>query len=376
MAEKRDYYEVLGIDKNADEATIKKAYRSLAKKYHPDLNPGDKEAELHFKEVNEAYDVLSDEDKKSKYDRFGFAGVDPNAQGGFGSGFGGFDTGDIFGDIFSNFFGGGASSSSARRNSPIRGNDILQHITISFEEAAFGCKKEISYGRIEKCPECNATGAKKGSSVETCHICHGTGQVKSAQRTPLGMFSTTRPCDACGGSGKIIKEPCTYCHGKAYVKNTKKLEVSIPAGIDNDQRVVIRMQGDEGRNGGPAGDLVIEVSVRPHAIFERSGYNIYCEVPVTFAEATLGAEIQIPTLEGNEIYNIPEGTQSGTSFTLRGKGIQYVNSKSKGNLIFTVNIETPKGLNSEQKNLLRQFADSLGEKNNTKKTSWLKKLFK
>ncbi len=384
MADKRDYYEVLGIDKSADEASIKKAYRTLAKKYHPDMNPGDKEAEQKFKEVNEAYAVLSDPDKKAKYDQYGFAGVDPQAgfgEGGFG-GFGnfsggGFDGGDIFGDIFSSFFGGASGgSSSSRANGPARGGDILQRITISFEEAAFGCKKDISFGRVEKCPECDSTGAKKGSKVDTCPTCHGTGQVRVTQRTPLGMFQTTKTCDDCHGTGKKISDPCTYCRGKGYVKVTKKLEVTIPAGIDDGQKIAIRSQGDTGRNGGPSGDLIVQVSVRPHPIFERDGYNIYCEVPITFAEAALGGEIQIPTLEGKETYNLPEGTQNGTQFTLRGKGIQYVNSKSRGDLIFAVNIETPKGLTETQKDLLRKFSESLGEKNNTKRESFLRNLKK
>lgn len=385
MADKRDYYEVLGVDKSADDAAIKKAYRALAKKYHPDMNPGDAEAEQKFKEVNEAYAVLSDPDKKAKYDQYGFAGVDPQAgfgEGGFGGfgGFGGagFDGGDIFGDIFSSFFGGasGQGTSGGRANSPMRGGDILQRITISFEEAAFGCKKDISYGRVEKCPECDATGAKKGSKVESCPTCHGTGQVRVSQRTPLGMFQTTKTCDDCHGTGKKISEPCTYCKGKGYVKVTKKIEVTIPAGIDDGQKVAIRSQGDTGRNGGPSGDLIIQVSVRPHAIFERDGYNIYCEVPITFAEATLGGDIEIPTLEGKETYNIPEGTQNGTQFTLRGKGIPYVSSKTRGDLIFAVNIETPKGLTETQKDLLRKFSESLGEKNNTKRESFLKNLKK
>ena len=377
MADKRDYYEVLGLDKSADEAAIKKAYRQLAKKYHPDMNPGDAEAEKNFKEVNEAYAVLSDADKKSRYDQFGHAGVDGQGgfEGGFG-GFGGFDASDIFGDIFGSFFGGGmGTSQSARRNGPMRGGDILQRVTISFEEAAFGCKKEISYGRVEKCPECEGSGAKKGTTVDTCTTCHGTGTVRVQQRTMIGMMQTTRPCEDCGGTGKKIKEPCAYCKSKGYVKNSKKLEVTIPAGIDDGQKVAIRSQGDSGRNGGSAGDLIIAVSVRPHPIFERDGYNIYCEVPITYAEAALGAQIEIPTLEGKETYSIPEGTQHGTEFTLRGRGIPYVNSKSRGDLIFAVSIETPRGLTEEQKDLLRKFAESLGEKNNTKKSGFIKKLF-
>lgn len=381
MADKRDYYEVLGVDKSADADTIKKAYRTLAKKYHPDMNPGDKEAEQRFKEVNEAYAVLSDPDKKAKYDQYGFAGVDGNGagfgEGGFG-GFGGFDSSDIFGDIFSSFFGGSSSGSSsgARRNGPTRGGDILQRVTISFEEAAFGCKKDVSFARIEKCPDCGATGAAKGSTVDTCPTCHGTGTVRVSQRTPLGMFQSTRPCDACGGTGKKISNPCPNCRGKGYIRITKKLEVTIPAGIDDGQKVAIRSQGDSGRNGGPNGDLIIEVNVRPHAVFERDGYNIYCEVPITFAEAALGADIQIPTLEGQMSFTIPEGTQNGAQFTVRGKGIPYVNSKSRGDLIFAVSIETPKNLTESQKELLRRFSESLGERNNSKKESFLKNLKK
>ncbi len=376
MADKRDYYEVLGLDKSASESEIKKAYRSLAKKYHPDVNPGNEEAERNFKEVNEAYAVLSDADKKAKYDQYGFAGVDPQAGGfgGFGGGFGGFDSSDIFGDIFSSFFGG-SSQSQARRNGPMRGGDIIQRVTISFEEAAFGCKKEISFGRVEKCSECDGSGAKKGTTVETCPTCHGTGQVRVQQRTMMGVFQTSHVCDDCGGTGKKIKEPCTNCRGKGYVKLTKKLEVNIPAGIDDGQKVAIRTQGDAGRNGGPSGDLIIAVSVRPHHIFEREGYNIYCEVPITFAEAALGAVIEIPTLEGKENYTIPEGTQHGKQFTIKGKGIPYVNSSNRGDLIFAVSIETPRGLSESQKSLLRQFADSLGEKNNTKKSGFIKKIF-
>ena len=380
MADKRDYYEVLGLDKSADEAAIKKAYRTLAKKYHPDMNPGDAEAEKNFKEVNEAYAVLSDPEKKSKYDQFGFAGIDPQAgfgDGGFGgAGFGGFDAGDIFGDIFGSFFGGGmGGQGSARRNGPMRGGDILQRVTISFEEAAFGCKKEVSYGRVEKCGECDGSGAKKGTTVETCPTCHGTGQVRVQQRTMLGMMQTTHACEDCGGTGKKIKEPCTNCRGKGYVKLTKKLEVNIPAGIDDGQKVAIRTQGDAGRNGGSPGDLIIAVSVRPHPIFEREGYNIYCEVPITFAEAALGGKIDVPTLEGKEAFDIPEGTQHGDQFTLRGKGIPKVGSTSRGDLIFAVSVETPRGLSAAQKDLLRKFADSLGEKNNTKRSSFIKKLF-
>lgn len=374
---KRDYYEVLGIDKSADEQTIKKAYRKLAKQHHPDVNPDDPKAEEKFKEINEAYEVLSDPDKKSRYDQYGHAGVDPNMGGGgfggfgdFGGGFGGFD----FGDIFGSFFGGGGQS-SARRNMPQQGEDLRAHITISFEEAAFGCKKEISYNRVELCDECKGSGAQKGTSAETCKTCGGSGQVRVTQRTPLGMFQTTKTCETCGGRGKTIKNPCTNCRGTGYVRIKKTLDVTIPAGIDDGQRVILHGQGNAGRNGGGYGDLYVSVSVRPHHVFERDGYNIYCDVPITFVEAALGAEIDIPTLEGKVKYTIPEGTQTDTRFTLRGKGIQIPRSKNKGDLIFRVIVEVPKGLSGTQKEALKKFAELCGNSNYSKKESFMKKIF-
>lgn len=378
MAEnKRDYYEVLGVSKDASEADLKKAYRTLAKKYHPDVNPGDKEAEKKFKEINEAYAVLSDEEKRRVYDQYGHAGIDPNGAGfgggGFGGGFG-FDFGDI-GDIFSTFFGGGGSSSYTRRNAPIQGDDIIANLTISFEEAAFGCKKDISFSRVEKCSDCDATGAEKGTSAETCSVCGGSGQVKTTQRTPLGMFQSTRTCSKCNGKGKVIKNPCKNCKGTGYVKIKKTISVTIPAGIDENQKVVVRDQGNDGRNGGPSGDLILVISIRPHSIFERDGYNILCEVPITFAEAALGAEIDVPTLEEKTKYKIPEGTQTGTVFTIKGKGIQFVNGRSKGDLIFKVFVEVPKDLTDTQKDLLRKFDETLNSKNIAKKQSFIKKLF-
>ncbi len=375
MADKRDYYEVLGVAKDAGESEIKKAYRGLAKKYHPDMNPGDAEAEAKFKEVNEAYAVLSDAEKRSKYDQFGHAAFDP-AQGGQGFTASDFDFGDIFSSIFGGGFGGFGgfgSSGGSRRNSPTRGGDVSQTVLVSFEEAAFGCKREISYGRVVKCSDCNATGAEKGTSPETCSQCHGTGQIMTTQRTPFGMMQTQRACDKCGGSGKIIKNPCQNCRGKGYIKITRKIEVSIPAGIDDGQRIALRGEGDEGRNGGPAGDLIITVGVKAHKIFERDGYDIYCDVPVTFTEATLGAKIKVPTLEGTVDYEMPEGTETGTTFTLRGKGIQNVNYPSrKGDLHFTVTIEVPKNLTSQQKKLLAEFAESCGESNYAKRKKFFR----
>ena len=371
---KRDYYEVLGVDKNADEATIKKAYRTLAKKYHPDMNPGDKEAEAKFKEVNEAYDVLSDPDKKAKYDQYGHAAFDPSAGGGAGFGgfgdFGGFD----INDIFSSFFGG-ASGGSTRRNGPVRGDDITVRLTISFEESVFGCKKEVSYNKIQKCADCSGTGAAKGSSPKTCSACGGSGQVRVQQRTPFGIMQTQKTCDACHGTGKIIENKCPNCRGTGFVRVPKKLEVNIPAGIDDGQQLSLRYQGSDGMNGGNAGDLYIIISVRPHSVFERDGDDLYCEVPITYAEATLGAEIEMPTLEGSMKYTIPEGTQTGTVFTLRNKGVTRVNSKVRGNLYITVVVEVPKNLTSEQKNLLEKFAASCGESNYSKRTSFFKRIF-
>jgi len=372
MAEKRDYYEVLGVSKSAGETEIKKAYRQLAKKYHPDMNPGDAEAEKNFKEVNEAYDVLSDSDKKAKYDQYGHAAFDPAAGG--GAGFGGFgDFGFDISDIFSSFFGGG---SSTQRNGPVRGSNITVRLTLTFEEAVFGCKKEITYQKVQKCGECSGSGAEKGTSPKSCPTCRGTGYVTVQQRTMMGIMQTKRQCDGCKGTGKIIEKPCGECRGSGFTRVSKKLEVNIPAGIDDGQQIGLRGQGSDGANGGGAGDLNIMITVRPHAVFERDGYDLYCEVPITYAEATLGAEIDVPTLEGSQKFDIPEGTQTGTTFTLRGKGVQQVNGKNRGNLHFTVVVEVPKGLNREQKELLEKFAASCGEGNYTKRTKFFKKFFK
>lgn len=378
MAEnKRDYYEVLGVNKSAGEDEIKKAYRSLAKKYHPDMNPGDKEAEVKFKEVNEAYAVLSDSEKRSKYDRFGHDAFDPTSGGGGYGGFSGFSGADFdFGDIFSSFFGGGTSTRS-RANAPVEGDDIAARVTVSFEEAAFGCKKEVNFARVENCPDCHGSGAEHEGDIEKCPECNGLGRINVRQQTMLGYMQTQRTCQRCAGRGKIIKSPCKNCNGKGRIRINKKLEVNIPSGIDDRQNIILRNQGSAGLNGGPNGDLIIEVRVKEDKIFEREGNNIYCEVPISFTEATLGAEIDIPVLGGGvEKFKIPEGTQSGSDFTLKNKGIPDINTKRRGDLIFKVAVETPKNLNSKQKELLRAFAESIGETPNSKKNRPFKKLFK
>ncbi len=369
----RDYYEVLGIDKNADESTIKQAYRTQAKKYHPDLHPGDAEAEKSFKEVNEAYSILSDPQKRAQYDQFGHAAFDPTG-GGAGYGGGGFtdfgDLGDIFGSIFGSAFGGG---STQRRTGPQRGEDVQVRLTLTFEEAVFGCKREVSYTRLHKCPTCKGTGAEPGTSSETCSACRGTGQRVTVQRMGGMAFQSKTTCDKCYGKGKVIKSPCQKCRGEGLEKENRKLTVTIPAGIDHGERIALRGQGCEGKNGGPAGDLIIVVAVREHSLFRRDGYDVYCEVPLTVTEATLGAEIDVPTLDGKVKYTIAEGTQPGTVFTMKGKGVPYVNtSNRRGDLIFTVNVEVPKGLSEKQKEAMRAFADSCGEKNYAKKSKFFK----
>ena len=374
MADKRDYYEVLGVDKSAGASEIKKAYYKLAKQYHPDVNPGDAEAEKKFKEINEAYAILSDEEKKAKYDQYGHAAFENGGAGGYGAGFEGFD----FGDIFSSFFGGGGGfggfgGGSSRRNAPMRGDDVYARITPTFEEAVHGCKKDVVFARVQKCDDCSGSGAKKGTTAETCKKCGGSGQMRVQQRTAFGMMQTMRTCDECRGSGKIIKEPCTNCRGTGYVKINKTLNVTIPAGIDNGQNISISGMGNDGRNGGPAGDLIISVSVKPHAVFERDGSDIYCEVPINYWEAVLGDEIDIPTLEGKEKYSIPEGTQTGTTFTLRGRGIARVNSTYRGNLYITVKVDVPKNMNSKQKELLKELAASYGDKVESKRDKFFQK---
>ena len=374
MAEKRDYYEVLGISKGASESEIKKAYRALAKKYHPDVNPGDANAEAMFKEINEAYEVLSDEDKRSKYDQYGHAAFDPGAgaggYGGFG-GFGGFGDVDL-GDIFGSFFGGGGGGSRQRRNGPQRGDDIEINVKLTFEEAVFGCKKEIKFPKYCKCASCNGTGSESGE-VETCPTCRGTGQRTVIQNLGGMRFQSSATCDRCHGTGRYFKSPCPSCHGSGIEKEMKSLTVTIPAGIDHGKGLAMRGEGHEGKNGGAPGDVFVMVSVMPSPTFERDGYNLTCEVPITISEATLGAEIEVPTLEGNEKFAIPEGTQNGATFVLRQRGVPYVNSSRRGDLYFRVHVEVPKGLTEKQKELLRAFAEACGESNYTKKKGFFKR---
>ena len=378
MAEqKRDYYEVLGVSKGASEDEIKKAYKKMARKYHPDLNPDNKEAEEKFKEVNEAYEVLSDADKKARYDQFGHAGVDPNFGAG-GAGFdGSFDFGDL-GDIFGSFFGGGFGGGGRRTNpnAPQRGESIRMSLAISFEEAAFGCEKAVTVERMEQCDTCHGNGCAPGTTPEVCPDCHGTGTVQVRRQTPMGVFASSAPCSKCGGRGKIIHQPCRDCHGSGSIRKRKTIQATIPAGIDNGQTISIRGQGHAGKNGGPAGDLLITITVRPHDLFRREGTSVLCEAPITFTQAVRGAELEIPTIDGKVKYTLPEGTQSGTTFRLKGKGIPSINGRGRGDQYVTVYIETPRNLNKEQKEALKKFAESVGDNNYEERKKFFKKFKK
>lgn len=384
MAQKRDYYEVLGVNKNATDDELKKAYRKLAKKYHPDANPDNKaEAEAKFKEVNEAYETLSDSQKRRMYDQFGTA--DPQGfgggaggpfggQGGYysynGSGFDGFgDFGDL-GDIFSSIFGGGFSgrSSSAKQRGPRKGADLNVRMEITFEQAFSGVEKEIVITRDEECHSCHGTGAKPGTSPIKCPTCHGTGQVTQVQNTILGQMQTSRTCSSCHGTGEIINDPCEACHGKGKIRKQPKIKVKIPAGIDDNQTVVLRGEGEPGERGGQKGDLYITVKIKKHSIYTRKGNNVLCEIPITITQATLGAELEIPMVDGSkEKYKIPDGTQTGTKFTIRNKGFKAINSSSSGDFIFTVIVQTPKKLTKEQRELLVQLAKTMNEQPPVKK---------
>ena len=389
MANKRDYYEVLGVSKTATEDELKKAYRKLAKKYHPDANPDNKEeAEAKFKEVNEAYEVLSDPKKRQMYDQFGT--VDPQGFGGgaggpFGggnyysyssSGFNGFngfdgfaDFGDL-GDIFSSFFGGSSRTSSSRQQTrgPRKGADLNLSMEISFEEAFLGVEKEISITRPETCNVCNGTGARPGTTVTKCPTCHGTGTIKQVQNTILGQMQTTRTCTTCHGTGEVIKEPCENCKGKGTVRKQARIKVKIPAGIDDKQTVVLRGEGEPGEKGGPKGDLYITVKVRKSSVYTRQGTTVLCEIPITITQATLGAELKIPMVDGSvEKFVIPEGTQTGTKFTIRDRGFKSLNSNSRGSFVFSVVVQTPKRLSREQRDLLEQLAKTMNEQPPVKK---------
>lgn len=358
----KDLYEILNVNKDATQDEIKKAYRNLAKKYHPDLNPNDSEAEQKFKEVNGAYEILSDPEKRERYDRFGPAGVDPQV-GGNGYGYGGFE--DIFGDIFDIFGGGfgrtGGFSQKSRRTGPVKGADLRYDLNIEFKEAVFGTEKEIQIRRMEECSTCSGTGAKPGTHKETCSKCNGTGEVRYAQQTPLGQFVRVGTCDECQGTGEIIKEKCPTCNGAGREAKNKRIIVKVPPGVDNGSIISLRGEGEGGQRGGPSGDLYVYIRVKEDSVFKRQGNNLYLDIPISFTEAALGAIIEVPTLEGVENYNIPSGTQTGTEFKLKNKGVPNLRGVGRGNLFFTVNIEVPSNLNERQKKLLLEFSKESGE---------------
>ena len=375
MADKRDYYEVLGVGKDASEEDIKKAYRQKAKQYHPDLNPDDPTAEAKFKEANEAYEVLSDPDKKAKYDQFGHAGVDPNFSSGNG-GFGGFDVDldDIFGSFFGGGFGGfGGQSRNRSTNGARRGEDLRARLTISFEDAAKGCKRNIDLNKISACDECHGSGCAPGTSPTTCPDCQGKGYVSVQQKTIFGVMQSQKSCPKCSGTGKVITNPCPHCKGRGRVSKKKTVEVNVPAGIDDRQSFIIYGEGNSGMNGGPEGNLEVVVNVRPHPYFERDGYNIFYDKHIAFTQAALGDKLRIPTLDNDVFIDIPAGTQSGEEFRLKGKGIQVVNSKSKGDMIVKIIVDTPKSLTAKQKELLEQLEAELGVERNAKPTAKDKK---
>lgn len=372
MAPKRDYYEVLGVPKNASEDDIKKAYRRLAKQYHPDMNPGDKSAEEKFKEVSEAYEILSDAQKRQRYDAYGHAGVDPTyGAGGAGGGYAGpgVDIGDIFGDIFGDFFG----TRSARRNpnAPVAGADIQSSMTIEFKEAVFGCKKFVRVDRNETCSECGGSGAAKGTSPETCATCGGRGQVRTQQSTPFGTFSNTRTCVTCAGSGRVIRTPCAACRGGGMVSRLRNIEVSVPAGIASGQTLQLGRQGHQGRRGGPAGDLLITVTVRPHPLFARKGYDLHIDVPISITQASLGCEIDVPTIDGDTVrQRVSEGTPDDTVLKIKGRGVPYLNDRRRGNLYVRLVVDVPRGLSRRQKELLKEFESLCDSKSYDKKREY------
>lgn len=378
MSGKRDYYEVLGVSKGASEAEIKKAYRKLAKEYHPDLHPNDKAAEAKFKEISEAYEVLGDQQKREKYDRFGHAGFDGASAGGYSSsGFDGVDLGDIFDSMFGGGFGGfGGFGGRQQRsqNRPMKGEDVYIGVTISFLEACLGVRKDIEIRRKDLCDVCHGTKVKPGTSLENCPTCSGTGQVKVTKRTPFGVMSSVSTCPNCHGQGRIIKNPCPSCSGSGKKSVTKRININIPAGIDDGQTLFVSAQGNAGENGGPNGDLQIAVTVRPDPLFRRDGFNIICEIPITYAQAVSGAEVVVPTIEGKVKYFVPEGTQPGTIFRLKGKGVKKLNSYGKGDMLITTVIEVPKNLTAAQKKYINNFELTLTENNYRKRKGFFEKL--
>lgn len=359
MAEKRDYYEVLGVSKSASDSELKSAYRKLAKKYHPDMNPGDKEAEAKFKEASEAYSVLSDPDKRRQYDQFGHAAFEGGAGGGAGGfDFSGMDMSDIFGDIFGDFFGGGRSR--AQSNGPMKGQNLHHTIRITFEEACFGTEKELDLPLQDECESCHGTGAKAGTNPETCSKCGGKGQVVFTQQSLFGMVRNVQTCPDCRGTGKIIREKCPDCHGSGYITRKRKISVTVPAGIDNGQSIRIREKGDPGVNGGPRGDLLVEVAVSRHPIFQRQGIDIYSSAPITFAQAALGGDVRIKTVDGEVEYTVKPGTQTDTRIRLRGKGVPSLRNKSiRGDQYVTLVVQVPTRMNGEQKELLKKFDEAM-----------------
>lgn len=377
MAEKNDYYDTLGVSKNASEAEIKKAYRKLAKQYHPDTNPGDKVSEHKFKEATEAYEILSDSNKRAQYDQFGHAAFENGGAGagGFRGGFDFSDMGDVFGDIFGDFFGGGRRQSA---NSPTKGENLRANIKLTFKEAVFGTEKEIQINTADPCDKCHGTGAKVGTSPENCSVCNGVGQVRYNQQTLFGTVSSVRTCSRCQGSGKIIKEKCPECHGTAYVRSNKKISVTIPEGIDNGQSIRLRGKGEPGKNGGPRGDILLTIYVEPHEFFERNGIDIYHTMNISFTQAALGAELEVPTIDGNVKYEMKAGTQTNTRFRLRGKGVPKINNpKLRGDQYITVIVDIPKKLSERQIELLKEFeaiSNSETYETTDKKKKWYDKV--
>lgn len=375
MPDKRDYYDVLGVSRSASEDELKKAYRKLAKKYHPDLNPGNKEAEAKFKEANEAYAVLSDPEKRRVYDQYGHAGVDGQGFGGFnGAGFD-IDLEDLFGSFFGGGFDGFGGGSRQQRRGPKRGANLKYRMNLDFMEAAFGVEREIKVKKEDLCDTCEGTGTSDKSEPDKCSTCHGTGQVNQKQQTLFGTVMTSRPCPSCQGTGKMVKNPCSSCGGKGRRQKTKTLKINVPAGINEGEMLTVRGEGEPGTMGGGYGDLYIEVHLRPHSVFKREGYNTYCEVPVTFAQLALGTDIEVPTIDGNQRFSLKEGTQPGERFVIRGQGIPHINrNQQRGDHVFRVILEVPRHLSDEQKDLLEKFEETCTEKNYEKRDNFFQKI--